>query len=243
MKRTLIFLALVGSMAVYGDAGGEGNNTGCNGVGNPNSPCQPAPNPPVVPPTVGGDVNVEVTANGGNSTSNSNSGASSDSSSRSSANASSASTSTSDATAAANSSSGDSSATAAGGNAEGGNVGDINVDASQRNEFPSASAASVVAAQCQTAASGQTRGGGGAINFPDTICENAFAAEFLFNQARIAFEMDRMDRVEYLLTEYDKRVDIIVDYMNSNDFLADVDKKSSFLIRPAAILGALIWLL
>lgn len=40
----LLGLALSGSAFAGGNkGGGEGNNTGCNGVGNPNSPCQPTP--------------------------------------------------------------------------------------------------------------------------------------------------------------------------------------------------------
>lgn len=45
MKR---FIALIAMFALSGAAfatnGGEGNNTGCNGQGNPNSPCQPQDN-------------------------------------------------------------------------------------------------------------------------------------------------------------------------------------------------------
>lgn len=40
-KMLMLAFALVLSLAVYGEAaqGGEGNNTGCNGQGNANSPC------------------------------------------------------------------------------------------------------------------------------------------------------------------------------------------------------------
>ena len=42
MKKIMMLLALlVFAMPVYADTGGESGNTGCNGVGNPNSPCDP----------------------------------------------------------------------------------------------------------------------------------------------------------------------------------------------------------
>lgn len=41
MKKTIVALALAAFMSpVNAVPGGEGNNTGCNGVGNPNSPCE-----------------------------------------------------------------------------------------------------------------------------------------------------------------------------------------------------------
>lgn len=39
MKRVLLALALFTAFAASATPGGEGNNTGCNGVGNANSPC------------------------------------------------------------------------------------------------------------------------------------------------------------------------------------------------------------
>jgi hypothetical protein len=41
MRLILVILAsLMLAAPVYANGGGEGNNTGCNGVGNPNSPCE-----------------------------------------------------------------------------------------------------------------------------------------------------------------------------------------------------------
>jgi hypothetical protein len=43
MKRTFLALALFTAFAANATPGGEGNNTGCNGVGNANSPCAGSP--------------------------------------------------------------------------------------------------------------------------------------------------------------------------------------------------------
>lgn len=45
MKHNLMKLAIAAALLVatgsaFATKGGEGNNTGCNGQGNPNSPCQ-----------------------------------------------------------------------------------------------------------------------------------------------------------------------------------------------------------
>ena len=43
MKKTrwmVVVVMLAFSLPVYANGGGEGNNTGCNGQGNPNSPCE-----------------------------------------------------------------------------------------------------------------------------------------------------------------------------------------------------------
>jgi hypothetical protein len=47
MKTTTLMYAIalsliLGSTYAFGDPGGEGNNTNCNGQGNPNSPCEPS---------------------------------------------------------------------------------------------------------------------------------------------------------------------------------------------------------
>lgn len=42
MRVFLIAIAMMFSGMVYAGEGGEGNNTGCNGQGNPNSPCEPS---------------------------------------------------------------------------------------------------------------------------------------------------------------------------------------------------------
>lgn len=53
---TMFALAMVSAPAAMAEAGGEGNNTGCNGVGNTNSPCTGGtggtPNPTTTPPGV-----------------------------------------------------------------------------------------------------------------------------------------------------------------------------------------------
>lgn len=63
MKRFIFILSILASFNTYAANGGEGNNTGCNGVGNVNSPCNPTP----TTTESGGS----VTAMGGTSTSNS----------------------------------------------------------------------------------------------------------------------------------------------------------------------------
>lgn len=53
MNRNMIFVAIAALFVtgnVYAERGGEGGNTGCNGVGNHNSPCQPNTPPPNTPP-------------------------------------------------------------------------------------------------------------------------------------------------------------------------------------------------
>jgi len=54
MKKSLLFVAASAFAMVTVPAlatpGGEGKNTGCNGVGNVNSPCDPSPTPTPVPP-------------------------------------------------------------------------------------------------------------------------------------------------------------------------------------------------
>jgi hypothetical protein len=43
MKKTILVLAILIATAAHATPGGEGNNTGCNGVGNANSPCAGSP--------------------------------------------------------------------------------------------------------------------------------------------------------------------------------------------------------
>jgi hypothetical protein len=45
-KSILLSAALCFSSVAFATPGGEGNNTNCNGVGNPNSPCVPSVKPP-----------------------------------------------------------------------------------------------------------------------------------------------------------------------------------------------------
>jgi len=40
MKHLILVISILFSINAYAVPGGEGNNTGCNGVGNPNSPCE-----------------------------------------------------------------------------------------------------------------------------------------------------------------------------------------------------------
>ena len=143
-------------------------------------------------------------------------------------------------------------------------TGTIHVDASERNDYPASSAASVYAARCTTGMSGQTRSGGFGVTNSDQLCDLWTAAEAAFRAYE--FEITRAcepitcsincpvegfveaqldacpanDRANEQLALYYSNLaeaQLIIDATNTP---ALVDRVSGFLVRPGALLSLLI---
>jgi len=200
MTKTIYGMALalvLGTTYALGDAGGEGNNTGCNGQGNPNSPCQSSgggggagghggsggaggqggaggSGGSALQGQVQGQIQAQgqigINRNRNDVSSNSNASAGSSSASRSNSN---------------------SVSNATGGAAvSGGNTQDVTVDASDKgvysyhyeNDYAASSAASVYGDVCTGGMSGQVEEGGFAVTNPNAFC-NYMAAAMIYRDA------------------------------------------------------------
>lgn len=67
LKRLILVLAILACTNAYATQGGESNNTGCNGVGNANSPCDPGTTTSGGSSTVTNTVSPTITVSGSTS--------------------------------------------------------------------------------------------------------------------------------------------------------------------------------
>lgn len=236
----LFIIFLVVADGPYAAPGGEGDNTGCNGQGNPNSPCAPAPNPPTLPP--GKDkrqIDLDVTVNNTQPSATSNStaqGGSSNAQSSSSSNSTSYSASHSSVVGQQTQEQNNQIAVSP--------EQTTNVDVNfPRNEYPSAGAADVYAAVCTSSASGQLKGGGIAIANGDPLCDQLKVAMLYYQLAMLE---DKLGNFEKAMEYYELAHNAMSEaqtLLDATDEMALVDRFAGYAIRPLAILGALVWLL
>lgn len=184
----MLFTALL-SMSAVAERGGEGNNTGCNGRGNPNSPCEQGggPTPQGNPTTTNVPVTIDLSPrqaqlqgqlqgqqqgqvlNNANDV-QSNSSSTSNADSRSAASATGGSVRNSVANAAV--------AGAAGG--EGGDsISNITIDGDDYDPVAN-TAAAVYAQTCQTGGSGQVEAGGFGVVNTDPLCDYYKTAAIMY---------------------------------------------------------------
>lgn len=226
----LILLFMCYADGPRAEPGGEGTNTGCNGTGNPNSPCAPAPNPPVLVPG-----NTTIIIDGGSNNASSQGG---NANAESTSNSSSISGSHSSAVAHGEQSQSQTTEIQQGATATSG----TSISFSG-GEYPSAGAADVYAAVCTNGASGQTRGGGFAIGNGDPLCDQLKVAVLYYKLAKLE---DELGNFEQALEYYELAHNAVSEaqtLLDATDEVALIDRFAGYLVRPMALLGALIWLL
>lgn len=247
MNKLIYGLALalvMGATGAMAERGGEGDNTNCNGRGNPNSPCVPDTRTPPDDPTT-------QTVGALSTSSSADANANADSASN------------------ALAAGGDASASS-GGNTQGVNIqgGDSSYTYDYNYDVAAASAAHVYAMTCTTGGSAQAKAGGFSIANSDVLCDHLKMASF-YQQAHLwelehAVEvcaepmsidmpekgMPYMDTCFVDTTQADKYLALYHESIADATLLMDkseeaglIDKTAGYLVRPLALIGALIWLL
>ncbi len=270
---TLAATLVLGTTIALADPGGEGNNTNCNGQGNPNSPCEPSggtggtgqgQQQSATAKQVQGQaqsnnneitINVPSTRSGApQATSQGGQGgsSSSESTSHSGAQASSGGNQTQQ------------------GVVVGGDTSTV-VDNStlvyEDSESVAATAASVYAQVCQSGGSAQGRAGGLSVVNSEPLCEHLKLASVFQNM--YLWELDHGEVIcqetmagegvpgigalytDTCYSRYAKQYyELMHEHLRDAELLMDkteeaglVDKLSGYLVRPLALIGALIWLI
>jgi hypothetical protein len=112
-------------------------------------------------------------------------------------------------------------------------------------EAAAASAATVFAGYCQTGASGQITGGGFSVVNPDAFCDHVRLADTMRQAYEYEVASGRGEgefAAKYLEVYHDNLHDAIR-LIEGSEWSSYLDRQTGFVIRPAALIGLLIWLL
>ena len=129
------------------------------------------------------------------------------------------------------------------------NDGDVTIDAgsSYESNFEAAasSAASVFAGYCQSGGSGQLTGGGFSVVNSEQFCDHVRLASIMREAYEYEVAMGKGEE-EYATKYYEAYHDNLGDALRlieGSEFAGMIDRNTGFIIRPAALVGLLIFLL
>lgn len=137
--------------------------------------------------------------------------------------------------------------------------GDTYVERNDYSKLPSSGAASVYSQVCQNGGSAQARAGGFSVNNQDVVCEHlkiaavmreAFIFELQYGEKTDCF-VDRggmtncqvSDKAVEYNKAYHEHMTEAIQAMEAYEEVGLADKMAGALIRPLALIGALIWLI
>lgn len=110
-------------------------------------------------------------------------------------------------------------------------------------EYPASTSAAVYTQVCQSGASGQVAEGGFAVTQTDAFCQ-AFEAAIMMKEAHIwEVRQGNMEKAGEFLTKYHENLALAQSYVEADEIPARVDNFFSRLIRPVAVIAALIFII
>lgn len=129
------------------------------------------------------------------------------------------------------------------------NDGDINIDAGSvyesNYEAAASSAASVFAGYCQSGGSGQLTGGGFSVVNSEQFCDHVRLASIMREAYEYEVAMGNSEgqfATKYYEAYHDNLGDAL-SLIEGSEFAGMIDRNTGFIIRPAALIGLLIFLL
>jgi len=105
------------------------------------------------------------------------------------------------------------------------------------------SAATVFASVCQNGASAQGMEAGFSVINQDVMCDELQLAAILRDAYMFELEMGRTEKANEYLAEYYTSMSSAIGLMRNTKKAGLLDKFSGYLVRPMALIGALIWLI
>ena len=226
IKILMLAIALGAAPLALAAPGGEGGNTNCSGVGNPNSPCEP---------TDGNGGSSGGQAQGQNQVASSASSGSSSSSV------------VGDTTSYSEGSQ-SSSGAVSGGNTLGQETnvdagGDTNVTVvGDDYDYPVNTAASIFAQNCQSGVSGQGDDFGASAVFSDPLCDSLKVAGVYWDYSQLLLKQGDIEGSAHYKLLFDDEMAQVETLMETTKELAVVDRASGFLIKPLGLLALLLLL-
>ena len=110
-------------------------------------------------------------------------------------------------------------------------------------DYPASTPAAVYTQVCQSGASGQVAEGGFAVTQTDAFCQ-AFEAAIMMKEAHIwEVKQGNMEKAGEFLTKYHENLALAQSYVEADEIPARVDNFFSRLIRPVAVIAALIFII
>jgi hypothetical protein len=128
---------------------------------------------------------------------------------------------------------------------------DVNVDASDKSvtdisyntDYPVSTAASLFTQVCQQGVSGQSDDWGASAVFSDPLCDEIKVAQFYWIAHLNEHEHGNVEQADKFKAMYVAQMESIETMMDATDELGILDRIAGFLLKPAAIIGLLVFLL